>query len=146
MDVIARIRQLRDCGVVHCGVLERADASLPEVVEAAGLSPEVGRLRAIDEPSAQRLIARLLHRDLAYDYEMMPVEDAVAMTERFLEPFRGESPRYFSNGDFHTQPVRQDPESNASAAWNPMTTATFDTGVIVLGSARSGYLWVEDED
>ena len=30
--------------------------------------------------------------------------------------------------------------------WDPATTSTFDTGVLILGTAESACVWVADED
>ncbi len=52
--------------------------------------------------------------------------------------------RFFTNGTFHEPPEAQRIRSGAS--WTPVTPATFDTGVLVMGPRCSGCLWVEDED
>jgi hypothetical protein len=31
-------------------------------------------------------------------------------------------------------------------SWTPATAATFDMGVLVIGAAKVGCLWVEEED
>ena len=56
----------------------------------------------------------------------------------FLRQASASDCSYFSNGDFF--------EGSSSHSWNPATQATFDTGVLIVGSERAGCLWVEDED
>ena len=31
-------------------------------------------------------------------------------------------------------------------SWSPLTTATFDAGVLCASQSRAGLFWVEDED
>ena len=58
--------------------------------------------------------------------------------ERFTDP----GIRFLTNAKF---------KQGAAAAlvmshWDPATTSTFDTGVLMLGTAESGCVWVADED
>jgi hypothetical protein len=52
----------------------------------------------------------------------------------FLALFQGEVVACFTN------------VGRSFNSWDPATDATFDMGVLVLGAAKSGCLWVEDED
>lgn len=42
--------------------------------------------------------------------------------------------------------AKQAERVTVGAGWNPVTEATFDTGVIAIGHDRSLCVWVEDED
>jgi hypothetical protein len=94
--------------------------------------------REIDAPSARRLATWILRYDLAYESEIMTAELAEHLAEAFLDACADEAARYYTNGTFH--------EALGSASWNPVTKATFDTGVLVAGVVRAGCLWIEDED
>ncbi len=142
MDAVARIIKARSAGVVRCAVLDGSSDSLAELTAAAGLQPAPERLREVDESYAQGIVTQVLRRDLAYGTELMSDAEAQALAAGFLELFRDRAPRYFTNGDFHRWPGKRP----SSPSWNPMTDATFDTGVLVLARGRTGYLWVEDED
>jgi hypothetical protein len=81
---------------------------------------------------------------LAYDYEIMPADRAEEFSDRFLAQFGTDHIRYFTNGTFHERPRPRG--TKAVVSWNSVTSATFDTGVLIIGPQRSGCLWVEDED
>ncbi len=81
--------------------------------------------------AAKTLAKELLFKDLAYSVAMMSEDEAAMLAERFFNLF-DPSVRCFTN-------------SNLSGSW-PITDATFDAGVVCLGSLRIGILWVEDED
>lgn len=91
--------------------------------------------REIDRSSAHNILTSVLHTDLAYGVESMPLVRATELACQFIELF--EEARYYTNGLIPRQ---------APCGWNPATQATFDTGVLVIGRVSSGCLWVEDED
>src|SRR5262245_48376011 len=127
MAVNEDILAARRFGVVHCGVSSLSAPTIAELAQEFGLRNDAGCYREIDEASARLSVRRLLHRDLAYSAEIMPERQAEQLTERFFAQF-GSGARFFTNN------------------WCPATNATFDEGVLVMGSHRSGCLWVEDED
>ncbi|MGK3995948.1 hypothetical protein [Sorangium sp. So ce1024] len=69
---------------------------------------------------------------------MVSADEAARLAREFLEQFDRAGCRYFTNGNFGDDPT--------GASWTPATSATFDTGALILGASRSGCLWVEDED
>jgi hypothetical protein len=121
------IKRLRDCGEVCCGALPYSAPTPATVAKAFKLRDDDSCYREIDKGTAHSLIAEVLHRDQAYGVEMMTAAQAEQLTGTFFEQF-GAQARYFTNN------------------WCPVTNATFDAGVIVIGALRSGCLWVEDED
>ncbi len=142
MGVAAKIRAARRCGVVHCGVSARPSPTLVELATEFGLAPDPASYTEIDAAAARRLAELVLGRDLAYNVEIMAAARAAELTGRFLAQFGEQGVRFFTNGTFHEV---SDPE-RSGAGWNPVTAATIDTGVLILGPLRSGCLWVEDED
>jgi hypothetical protein len=126
-------------GVVHCGLLSQSSPSIPELAREFDLRDAIECYREIDATAARRLIQSILHRDLAYCAEIMSLDRAGELTEQFLNQFGTENVRFWTNGTFHE--LRE-----SGAAWNPVTAATFDTGVLVIGPHCSGCFWVEDED
>lgn len=139
------IKAERVCGVVRCGVLDRA-APLEEILAAFSLSGPATQLRRIGKEEAIQIVANLLHEDLAYKAELMPQSRAAALAEGFLSPFGQPSAQFFTNLD----PGREWKENLSRRwtgfAWNPMTKATFDAGVIAVSQTQSACFWVEDED
>ena len=133
-------------GVVRCGLSEKAaPPTLAELVRQFGLGDDPASYKEIDETAARYLIHLVLHRDMAYNAEVMPLARAVELADQFLAQF-GPDTRNFSNGSWHLPPVVRPDAVACGPSWNPVTTATFDTGVLAIGQARSGCLWIEDED
>jgi len=54
--------------------------------------------------------------------------------------------RFFTNGTFHEESRELGSNVTQGPGWNPVTEATFDTGVIVVAKRSAACLWVEDED
>jgi hypothetical protein len=127
MGVSDEIRAARRFGRVGCGLSSVSAPTLAELAQEFGLRNDAGCYREIDKASARLTVQRLLHRDLAYSAEIMPERQAEQLAEEFFAQF-GSGARFFTNNGC------------------PVTAATFDEGVLVLESHRSGCLWVEDED
>jgi hypothetical protein len=114
---------------------------LIDVARKVGLAEEMDesefQLMEIPLQKARIIVTNILHLDLAYHSETMPLEKAQLLCEKFFGQFSGaESIRIFTNGDLGFD----------SSSWNPITTATFDTGVIVQSKTLSGIFWVKGED
>ena len=92
--------------------------------------------------AAKSLAREILFKDLAYSVAMMPEDEAGMLAERFFALFDA-SVRCFTNGNLVVQDANP---TEVPGSWNPITQATFDAGVVCLGSSRIGILWVEDED
>jgi hypothetical protein len=127
MGIIEDIQRLRHYGVVRCGLVSDYFPDVVSLVSRFGLRPDAACYCEIDVSKARLLIAEVLQRDQAYGVEVMPAHQANQLTERFLDQFDAQA-QYFTNKGC------------------PATNATFDTGVVVIGSELSGCLWVEDED
>ncbi len=139
--LFSEIRQLRDCGIVHAGVFETGE--LLAVARAFGLREDASIYRDIAEEEARRVLVRILHRDLAYYSELMPQKEAERLSSTFLGLIP--NPRFVTNGRFHDAPILG-PRVQVLATWNSAASATFDTGVILVGEKTSACLWIEDED
>jgi hypothetical protein len=140
MTVVEEIIAARRCGVVRCGLSSKQPRSVTELATEFGLEPDPCNYREIEEADARRLIVLVLRQDLAYDSQLMSIENATKLADRFLEQFGTGETRFYTNGTFY------EPVPRRTTTWNPATSATFDTGVLVLGAAVSGCLWVKDED
>jgi hypothetical protein len=131
-DIVRR----RNCGRVHCGI-DGGATSVADVAQAFGLSPDPACYHEVTEATARAIAITILRRDLAYSAELLSSEAATELAAEFFQRSYSPGCRFFSNGDFS-----QDPPTS----WMPATSATFDTGVLVLSAARTACLWVEDED
>jgi hypothetical protein len=68
---------------------------------------------------------------------------ATALAAEFLSRF-GETARFYTNGTFPPHDERR--PAGWMGSWDPITRATFDTGVIAVDDVTVGLLWFEDED
>lgn len=143
-DIAADIKATRKYGVVHCGVSAHPLPSLVELAAEFGLAPNLASYKEIDSASARRLAELILSQDLAYHAGIMPTILAAELTDRFLAQFGTDGVSFYTNGTFHEAPGQK--LKRAGNSWEPVTEATFDTGILVLGPRCSGCLWVEDED
>jgi hypothetical protein len=144
VSIVDQIQHLRDIGVVRCGYLERA-ATLMEVAQEFSLNDDNANYHTISLVKAEETMARLLHQDMAYNSEIMAMEQAWNLAVEFLRYFNHAEARFYTNIDFGT--IRQTgPDSWAGPQWNPVTNATFDAGVIAIDPKRAACFWVEDED
>jgi hypothetical protein len=135
-DICDEIDDARECGVVHCYIIEIQPIPLAELAPQFNLffTPDI--YKEIRRDQAEKVARRILHRDLAYDVEIMPEKVAQDLASRFLDCFEKETSQYYTNGSYYCD----------SMSWNPATDATFDTGILVISQSCSGCLWVEDED
>jgi hypothetical protein len=82
------------------GLSSLVSPTLPELARAFGLRDEPACHREIDEPAARWLLRAVLHRNLAYRAERIPLARAEELADRFLAQF-GPGIRYFTNGTWH---------------------------------------------
>jgi hypothetical protein len=134
--ICEEIVRRRNCGLVRCGTGSGA-VSVTDVAGAFGLSIDPLCYREISESTARAIATHVLNKDLAYQVEVIPSDEARELVSQFFELCCTPDWRFFSNGDFALK---------ASSSWTPATESTFDTGVLIVAGDRSGCLWVEDED
>jgi hypothetical protein len=137
--VLQRAKALRDAGVVH--TLWSLDPELEQpddVVKLAGFRGIGDAWLETDAEAIQRHLARALHRDLAYDVEVMGAQVAEDLARSIVELMRHRSgARWFSNR-------KLGPER--SYASTPVANATFEWGFVALGGGAALLVWLEDED
>lgn len=127
-------------GVVHCGLSTQEHPSVRALAGEFGLSENPTFYLEIDAVTARCPVHVILHQDLAYEVEIMPTARAEALADQFLAQFGDEGARYYTNGRLDKA------RGPGVVSWNPVTSATFDTGVLVISRQCSGCLWMEDED
>ncbi|MFL5662516.1 MAG: hypothetical protein ACJ8BW_14370 [Ktedonobacteraceae bacterium] len=98
--------------------------------------------REVDRAEAGNILTYLLSYDLVHDYRATSLSEKQVATivERFLTLFSSH-PRYFTNGEFNLD-VKQFGLRN----WFPLTSHTFDTGLILVDEQRIGIFWEVAED
>lgn len=142
MATLEQVAALRSAGLVTACEEAREYAEPEPFAAKCGLSAKPGIYREISRAEALAVIQSVLHRDMAYQAEIMPRTDAEVLAESLLAEYRAGPARYFTNGDFGRSPAHP----NVCPGWNPATRSTFDTGVLVLARNKSMCLWVQDED
>ncbi len=144
-DICSEIISARDAGHVTCAIYTGDD------ILSRGQRLGTLGFRNLKEPNwteasperALQLLAWCLHRDLAYDSQIMPHNQALQMAGAFLERLP-EGCRLLTNtGSLLSS--RQ--AKRTSWSWSPITHSTFDTGIIAQKDRGVvGVLWFEDED
>ena len=144
MSVVDDIRSKRPAAFVHCGFLPES-LTLPAVASAFSLSPEATKYHKITKAEALQVLTRVLHRDMAFDSEIMPASVAAGLSASFLQGFEDDSATFFTNIDC-SKMGKVARNTWAGPDWRPVTEATFDAGVIAISGFQSACLWIEDED
>jgi hypothetical protein len=174
MDInvlLKRIEEKRDCGVVHLLVFNRSEnvsweeaifeksKEIPffswhsiwfyrknkkDILQQPVSIDEVKDKRLFHEidnkDAAVAILAHLLHKDMAYGSEIMPIENANKLATSFVAAF-DEGSQYYSNSIWNKNEYREN-----ISGFNPVTEATFDSGIIVVDKNKIGIAWCEEEE
>lgn len=89
----------------------------------------------LDKANAARVLAVAGSTSLAYE-QPSPPSGVLSDAKSALNDL-DEDATYFSNGRW---------EEGGSQSWNPLTTATFDCGLIGFDSKNAFIFWIEEED
>jgi hypothetical protein len=140
-ELAADVRAQRRYGRTFVDVVEHRQpapdpvALADQLVQSLALTPLGAGWRAVPADEARQIGRRVLASHLAYGGEIMPAAPAEALVDRFLA-LVGEPRAFFTN----TRAI------GSSRTIAPITTATLDEGIVAVGHARTGILWVADED
>jgi hypothetical protein len=140
MDVFDAIRKERTAGKLFCGATKDAK-SVVALATAFGLKGDASLYHQIDADLARAVLVAILHRDLAYGNRLLSLARAEELAGQVMERFTTPGVRFLTNGQF-----KQGAAATVLSHWDPATDATFDTGVLMLGTAESGCVWVAEED
>ncbi|MEB2185704.1 hypothetical protein VDS18_07285 [Xanthomonas campestris pv. campestris] len=141
MNLFDEIAQVRDAGRMIAMRLEKSFSKPEEAAPRFGLLALAEAYEEIPAEEAAAVLANVIHKDMAYGVELVSFERAQKLAKSFLESFPLEGTRYFTNGSFGRPRGEKNTES-----WWPVTDATLDTGVLVIGQSSTGCLWFTDED
>lgn len=140
MEITERIKQERGKDTI-AGILPgAASASVADVARSFGLLDSPECYEEIDAVEAARVIENVLHWDMAYKTEIMPISLARELSGEFVASFAGGDARFFTNGEWGRS------TGALGVGWTPVTSATFDTGVLVVSDQMAGCVWCMDED
>ena len=115
-----------------------------QAVQAHGFRTLGDAWLEISAHDAHAIATSLLHRDLAYGEEIMPLADATELATAFLD-LAPEPHTYFTNGEW-IGALEDDGSLGTTIGWDPISDATFDAGIVCVGDGMTAVLWVEDED
>ncbi|MGE3802528.1 MAG: hypothetical protein AB7H80_16040 [Candidatus Kapaibacterium sp.] len=142
------IIEKRGCGSTVCEIKSRSSMeTFPDVdeitqfVNGIGFKADVNDWIEIRKEDAIKITSRILTADLAYDVEILPLAEAQSLSTQFLNLFT-DSATFLTNGVF-TAGERYEVDLRA---WNPISPATFNAGIVCGSKALLGIIWVEDED
>lgn len=117
-------------------------STVSEAAVKHGLCETEDCYEQVEREEAQPVIANALHQDMAYKVELVSLELARSLAAEFVAQFEESGTRFYTNGGWGRP--RVDP--GVGPSWCPATSATFDTGVIVLSPTKTGCVWFQDED
>ncbi|MDQ6612160.1 MAG: hypothetical protein M3Y64_06980 [Gemmatimonadota bacterium] len=150
MNLVTQIIERRSAGRTTCATMP-IDAAGAEpatiadrVVQAHGFRELHDGWLAISAADAHAIATALLYRDLAYQTKIMPIAEAADLATQFLD-LAPEPHSYFTNGDWTTA-IDANHTIATLNGWDPISDATFDSGVVCVGDGVAAILWVEDED
>jgi hypothetical protein len=134
----------RDAGSVRCASMKVWGApALGSILSTFGLAAEPKFLREVPADKAKQVLAAILHQDMAYKSEAMPLARAMQLAQDFLSSHESGA-RFFINADWSEYFAPKNGPSSFS--WNGLTEATFDAGVVAIDQSIASCVWVEDED
>jgi hypothetical protein len=142
--ICERIVAARDAGISIVRIDTTQVDAPEEAARRLGLG-EAAAARAITEGEARAILGAVLAEDMAYSVAVVEPAEAARLAEAFVEAFRGEPARYFTNGTWRIQAHGRSGNLGLSG-WTPATSATFDSGVLVVAATRIGCAWFMDED
>ena len=145
MHVIEEIKAKRTAGKLHCGYLPHS-TELPLVASKFLLSTDLENYRRVAKSEAEQILIRILHKDMAYDCEIMSEKSAAALSTAFLHNFEDSTASFFTNINHSEEEKKSGPLTWEVRDWRPVTNATFDAGIIAISDSEAACLWIEDED
>src|SRR2546423_6986214 len=103
------IPQERDCGYVRCAVVRCWSDDPYVAARLFGLSAPAGSLREVEASIAEHTIEGLLHYDMAYNREIVPIERARLLAHAFVYALDTDRTRFYTNGrwELHLDPERR---------------------------------------
>ena len=149
MNPLEAVLARRTAGRVSCALVSSDTATSPTTaadlaVQGAGLRPLGDGWLEVSERDAESIAAGVLHRDLAYGAEIVPLEEARELASALLA-LVPQPMTCFTNGEW-ADAFGDDLEPPDSVGFDPISDATLDAGIVCVGEGATLLLWVEDDD
>jgi len=137
----SEIFRKRNCGFLRISTVRRWNEPFTEVLTNLGLLPNEVALIEITLERSKDIVTRILWKDLAYNSEIMPSEQARNYASKLIEHYYMDDCTIYTNSDWKNEKL-----NIQLGGWTPLTNSTFDSGVIVKHKDYCCCIWVEDED
>jgi hypothetical protein len=113
-----------------------------------GFNPLTNEWSEVDRKTAIWILRQCLGFGLAYGGEKMSRENATKYAEQFIDitTIGNQSRGFFTNGQCIDGPTMCDIWGNRFLGYSCLTDLLVDTGVLVIGKALTGILWVAEDD
>jgi len=141
MDPFEAIRKERKTGKLFCGTTKAAK-SVTALAAEFGLKADASLYHQVDPEMARAILVGILHRDLAYGNRLLSLARAEELARLVIQQFSDPAIRYLTNAQFKQGAG----VGLVMSHWDPATTSTFDTGLLILGTAESACVWVAEDD
>lgn len=127
----------RRFGEIRYSVASEPTGDLSRLLGKFGLTPDESLLVEHDRGSALQILITLLWKDMAYEGECMPKNEAESLAQQILAEHERPGCRYLSNGNVAK-----------GESWNPLTESTFDAGLVITDPVAHSHfcIWFQDED
>lgn len=147
MEISGDIQQgmrAREAGWNWLGLVEPTKSrDFDSVVAQVGLGPLEGSWHELGRSEAEAFLTALLHVGLAYSNELVPLPTARDLARGFLDSVGGPESRFACN---RSRFEGQGSVLGHSSSWDPLTSHTFDTGIVAIGENGGAVYWVAEED
>jgi hypothetical protein len=135
IDALSLIRDRR-FGEMRVVFVSEMTGDLGRVLGKCGLLPDASRLSEFSKELTQKILVKLLARDMAYGSECIPIETAAVRAQELIDESSTLESRFYSNGNW-----------SEASAWNPLTESTFDGGILMtIDQFHYLCIWFQDED
>lgn len=134
-EVILEIKQLTSAQTL---IPENIITIIDTLVNQLGYHPLGANWQEINLQTAEKILTFALTKDLAYSTSMMSESEAAKIIVKLINLFPG-TPQFFTN----LSNINND---SIMSAWNSLTDATFDTGIVIINKDLCGLIWFQDED
>jgi len=139
---VTEISKARKCGHVRFHRIYEYPVDLNCILAMCYLKPEADSLLKVSRDEAIRVLVCWLHRDAAYQTELMSAGQAQKFAEAFVREYADETSHFFTNGRWDDLVRPQN--------WQPLTESVFDGGLLIASGRGNDTqytcLWFEDED
>lgn len=131
---------IRKRGGMRIHVMRTMYAKLQHVIGFFGLTGKAENLLVISPEQAVTALTALLHKDMAYNSELMTEAEAAALAQELIRHFATPDAVIYSSGEW------RDEENGELIYCSPFTKATFDAGMLIRNREETIAIWFEDED